>query len=157
MRNKRYIEIHPSISTHACCPDIDCNNDYESSQSNIPRVIIFSSSLDVAFRVELQKRQRSIALSSLAEEVRCSPSDDDDYHFVRMNESLLNISIITSILVVLMSDDTSDLDGNDHYNDEEVKDDKGRHQKKNWFFFQKNSERGGGGSRRIQNFLIRKN
>ena len=29
--------------------------------------------------------------------------------------------------------------------------------KKNCFFFQKNSERGGGGSRRIQNFLIRKN
>ena len=40
---------------------------------------------------------------------------------VLMNESLLNISIITSILVALMSDDTSDLDGNDYDNDEEVK------------------------------------
>ena len=33
---------------------------------------------------------------------------------------------------------------------------KGRHKKKT-VFFQKNSERGGGGSRRIRNFLIRKN
>ena len=33
---------------------------------------------------------------------------------------------------------------------------KGRHKKKKTVFFQKNSERGGGGSRRIQNFLIRK-
>ena len=40
-----------------------------------------------------------------------------------MNESLLNISIITCILVASMSDDTSEFDGNDHDNDEEVKDD----------------------------------
>ena len=34
---------------------------------------------------------------------------------------------------------------------------KGRHKKKTVFFLQKNSERGGEGSRRIRNFLIRKN